>query len=354
MKRIRLSLQIAATYIGTIVGAGFASGKEIVQFFTQYGEWGTAGVILSCVLFTWLGTKVLLISHRIQAHSVNDLLRHLFGARIGTILHWMMFIMLLGTTSVMLAGAGAVFREQLGLSAMFGRLFTCVLCFILLLRGLKGLMWMNSIVVPILFLFIIALWMMTVPGAETITHHVQGSAGRPVIAFLQAIAYASFNLVSAFAVLAPLGSGIEDRETVRLGGIFGGLGFSFLLLLTHLILQLHVKLLMHDIPLAELVKIGLPYWFHLMFVVVIYGEIFSTFIGNLFGMLRQVEKGSAEPGIESAPSKKLILFFMMITLFISQIGYSALIQVLYPIYGYICLLILFYVSLRNEKKMISK
>ncbi|MEK1832032.1 hypothetical protein AAAC51_33515 [Priestia megaterium] len=41
MKRWKLTLQVAATYVGTVVGAGFATGKEIVQFFTQYGnlEW---------------------------------------------------------------------------------------------------------------------------------------------------------------------------------------------------------------------------------------------------------------------------------------------------------------------------
>ncbi|MDO3677624.1 hypothetical protein [Paenibacillus ehimensis] len=31
-------LQIAATYTGTVVGAGFASGQSIMQFFTVYGH----------------------------------------------------------------------------------------------------------------------------------------------------------------------------------------------------------------------------------------------------------------------------------------------------------------------------
>ncbi|HEX3032027.1 MAG TPA: hypothetical protein VHS59_07255 [Bacillota bacterium] len=38
----RRSWQIAATYIGTVVGAGFASGQETLQFFllpSVYGAW---------------------------------------------------------------------------------------------------------------------------------------------------------------------------------------------------------------------------------------------------------------------------------------------------------------------------
>ncbi|WKB35304.1 hypothetical protein QS257_17090 [Terrilactibacillus sp. S3-3] len=51
MRKLGLVFQIAATYIGTIVGAGFASGKEVIQFFTQFGEFGTLGVAASGALF---------------------------------------------------------------------------------------------------------------------------------------------------------------------------------------------------------------------------------------------------------------------------------------------------------------
>lgn len=349
MKKMRLSLQIAATYIGTIVGAGFASGKEIVQFFTRYGSWGSIGILIACGLFIWVGTKILLLSNRIKAHSLNDLFRYLLGERIGTILQWLMFVMLFGITSVMLAGAGAVFHEQLGLPSFWGRLLICVLCYLLLLRGLNGLLWMNSVVVPILCIFIITLWFATVPFSHALP---QAGSGIPhtslFFSVLQAVAYAAFNLVTAFVVLAPLGSGTDDRRTVLWGGLLGGIGFSLLLILTHMILSRYPALLSHDIPLAELVKRGLPLWFHFLFVMVIYGEIFSTFIGNLFGMIRQIEN-TDEFGVKSpAPSKTLILLMMGIAFFISQLGYSALIQVLYPLYGYLCLLILLYVIARRD------
>jgi uncharacterized membrane protein YkvI len=55
-------VRIAFTYIGTIVGAGFASGQEILQFFTKYGWMALFTIGLSTLLFIWLGIKVMLIS----------------------------------------------------------------------------------------------------------------------------------------------------------------------------------------------------------------------------------------------------------------------------------------------------
>lgn len=43
--------KIAATYIGTIVGAGFASGQEVLQYFVSYGIVGVIGIIISTFLF---------------------------------------------------------------------------------------------------------------------------------------------------------------------------------------------------------------------------------------------------------------------------------------------------------------
>ncbi|MGK0698137.1 hypothetical protein ACR3I8_00415 [Priestia flexa] len=38
MTKWKLTLQVAATYIGTVVGAGFATGKEIVQFLLNMAQ----------------------------------------------------------------------------------------------------------------------------------------------------------------------------------------------------------------------------------------------------------------------------------------------------------------------------
>lgn len=41
MKNNVSTFKVAATYIGTVVGAGFATGQEVLQFFNRFGAMGT-------------------------------------------------------------------------------------------------------------------------------------------------------------------------------------------------------------------------------------------------------------------------------------------------------------------------
>lgn len=121
MKRSNESaFQLAFVYVGTVVGAGFATGKEIVEFFVRFGWIGLIGILISGVIFTGLGAKMMLISKRIEAESYQDMNRFLFGVAASRYINIVMFFILLGVTSVMISGAGAIFEEQLGISKEYG------------------------------------------------------------------------------------------------------------------------------------------------------------------------------------------------------------------------------------------
>ena len=44
-------LNVALMFVGAIMGAGFASGREIWQFFGVFGKQGRIGILLIAVLF---------------------------------------------------------------------------------------------------------------------------------------------------------------------------------------------------------------------------------------------------------------------------------------------------------------
>ena len=62
---------MASIYIATIVGAGYASGREITEFFTSYYSGGFYGILLTGVLFSFIGYTVLnkVYSERIQNYE---------------------------------------------------------------------------------------------------------------------------------------------------------------------------------------------------------------------------------------------------------------------------------------------
>ncbi|MGV3487424.1 MAG: hypothetical protein ACO1OC_02425 [Tuberibacillus sp.] len=342
-RRARESWQIAATFVGTIVGAGFATGKEIVQFFTQYGAWGTLGILVSGFLFIWIGTKIMLLAALIKARSYKDLSIYLFGETIGTIFNGIILFVLFGVTAVMLSGAGAVFQEQIGWPFQLGLLVTILLCYISLKKGLNGVMAVNTLVVPIMILFTLGLAFSRLPFLDlgSLLPHFPAH-GIPYQWLISAFAYVSFNLVTAQAVLVPLGGDIRDKDVIRRGGLLGGVLLTLLLLASHMVLKGSSAVVGFQIPMAELIK-GFGSVIHLLYVTVIFGEIFTTFIGNIFGLKRHL-------GQLFHIKEQYLMFFLLGGIYIiSQIGYGPLLSHLYPFFGYLGLVFMFYIMIKGTR-----
>ena len=47
---LKKSIAIGMAFIGVVVGAGFASGQEAVQYFVAFGNWGLVGAVVGAVL----------------------------------------------------------------------------------------------------------------------------------------------------------------------------------------------------------------------------------------------------------------------------------------------------------------
>ena len=61
------ALGISMAFIGLIVGAGFASGQEALQYFVAFGTRGIWGAVLAAVLMTITGIAVLQLGSYYQA-----------------------------------------------------------------------------------------------------------------------------------------------------------------------------------------------------------------------------------------------------------------------------------------------
>ncbi|MCM3652377.1 hypothetical protein [Metabacillus litoralis] len=322
------SFQVAAVYVGTVVGAGFATGREIVEFFTKYGVFGLAGILLAGFLFISIGTKMLILSKRIKARSYQDLMTFLFGGKIGGFVNVFMLVVLLGLTSIMLSGAGAVFKEQLNLPIKLGVIITILLTIAVMIFGVKGLFSVNIIVVPMLILFctILGVQSFSLEPLSKLPEETTGSFRWVISAF----SYAAFNLTMASAVLVPLASEINDEKVLRRGGMIGGILLTIILISSHFALSTLSNIMQYDIPMAQVMKTTILS-LYFIYIAVIYGEIFTSVIGNLYGLEKQITS------FMKIPRMVIICAILCIAAFISKIGYSSLISSLYPIFGYICL-----------------
>ena len=47
-------IKIVMVIMGTLIGAGFASGREIYLFFLEYGYWGIIGIFISGIFTSFI------------------------------------------------------------------------------------------------------------------------------------------------------------------------------------------------------------------------------------------------------------------------------------------------------------
>ncbi|KIL36086.1 membrane protein [Gordoniibacillus kamchatkensis] len=329
--RVGPVIKVAFTYVGTIVGAGFASGQEILQFYTRYGWMAELTIAFSSILFVWLGIKLMLIAYDVRAASYEDLNRHLFGERIGNWISLFTLIVLFGITSVMLAGSGSVFSEHLHLSYQTGLLVTLFASYFVIVRGMDAIMTVNSVVVPIMVMFTILLLAGTLggPGRDAWTRlHTDDPIAKIWIAPLL---YTSFNLSTAQAVLVPVGAAIRSRKVLILGGLIGGAMIGALLLAVHIALAAQMPgITQFEIPMAHLIR---PFGRVLQYVylLVIYGEIFTTYIANVYGIVLQLQQRTR------LPRQALVVVILALSYLCGQFGFKTLLSTLYPIFGFISL-----------------
>lgn len=316
-----------------------------MHFFTRYGTIGIVTIWISTLLFIGFGTRVMLLAHDIGATSYEDLNRHLFGPRFGSWFSLLLLVELLSVSFVMLAGAGSVFQEHFGQPFWLGIAATALLAYWVTSRGMQGIMDVNTVVVPTLMLFGAVVFYHTVKSPDFLALNWlhQDDPHAPGRAWIAPLLYAAFNLASAQAVLVPLGSSVKDRTAILRGGIAGGAGLGLLLAVGHLSLSVHApEVYSYEIPMGHVVaSVGVT--IHFLYLLVVYSEIFTTFVADVFGLSLQVEQRTR------IRRKTIVACVLALCCCVSFIGFKALLTTLYPFFGALSLIWFVFVIVRHRR-----
>lgn len=323
--------QIAATYIGTVVGAGFASGQEILQFFAAYGGWGLAGIVVAATGFGLLGAYILFLGYKLQAVSHQPLFLHVCGKIPGRIVDVVVTLFLFASMVVMLAGVGAIFQEHLGLPRLWGVGGTMVLALVTVFFGLQGVMTANSLIIPLMVLLTIGV------SGYSLNYHELCLADLaktvPQVAttnnwLLAAVLYVSYNLILAVPVLGPMGCHSTNLPQLISGGLLGGLVLGLLSLLMALVLMAHFpQVAQYQVPMLFIVR-PYPSVFRLLFTLILWGEIFTTLISSLYGFVQRLTP------LFQGKFRLLACGSLVFAGLLSRVGFSTLVSTIYPLVGY--------------------
>ena len=83
---MKKSIQIAGAFVSLVVGAGFASGQEIMQYFTSFGVVSVLGCIVAAIIFSFLGMTLAQIGSDLQTTSHKEGIYHIGGRFFGPVL----------------------------------------------------------------------------------------------------------------------------------------------------------------------------------------------------------------------------------------------------------------------------
>ncbi len=324
--------RIAATYVGTVVGAGFASGQEILRFFAAYGEEGYWGIALATLLFAILGLSAMELGRQLGTDSYAGLVAHLFGDRLGRLMDPVVTLFLASSVTVMVSGSGAVFEQQFGIDSIWGAGFLVVVSALTVQRGLRGISAANTLIVPAMVALVLVLTAVSVNSHGLDRDFLARSWPELQAApgwVSSALLYVSYNLVLALAVLVPLGRQAGRTSDLILGSILGGLILGLLAMATTTTLALHPEQATR-VELPMLYAAGhLAPVFRTAYVVLLWSEIYSTAISGLFGLAvraRQFWGLNAPVTVWAMSLAALIASFS---------GFGPLVGLLYPLFGYL-------------------
>ena len=143
---IRAGFKWMFLIIGTTIGAGYASGRELWQFF---GHGSSLAILLFSIFFTMSCMVIMKVSYARQSSDYVPVLRDIVGIKLTGIYDMMILLYLFSTTVVMIAGSGAA-GQAFNLSNWWGIIFIILTLILLFIRGINGLLSINQILIPIL------------------------------------------------------------------------------------------------------------------------------------------------------------------------------------------------------------
>lgn len=325
-------LKIVFVIIGTLIGAGFASGQEIYIFFYQYGMKGIFGIIISSILLGFVIYKVLSLCNKNKVTNYKSFLQvFIKHEKQLEIFNTMMNIFILITFYIMIAGFGAYFEQQFGIYSFIGSVILAIICYFIFLNNVLGLIKVSQYVVPLLIasLFIIGVFVIDVKNILEISRYVTENTSWKWI--LDSILYGSYNTILLIPVLIALRNLVKNKKQLWM---ISGVTTFFIIILSFIVFFMLTKV---DVNIQNLempavyVASKISPIFKYIYGFIILSSILTTSISLGTSFLENV-------AYDKKKYKQYAIILCVSSVLISYMGFSNLVNLLYPIFGYIGLI----------------
>lgn len=326
--------------VGALIGAGFASGQEIYLFFYKYGFYGIYGLILCSILTSFIIYKIfkLIFNHNNKIKNYKDFLsfkiKNLYTAKIFNII---INISLLITFFIMISGFGAYFEQEFKINKIIGSFILSLICFCIFLTDIKGVAKVNFIIVPILILFILTIGIF---NFFTLDFNMVGAnlnfENLHNLWIIKSIIYCSYNMLLLIPILVNIKDYIKSIKQIKYISIFSGLVIFILSIVIFLLLvRVDIDFELLQMPVIYIISKDFSVLKYL-YGFVILSAIFTTAISVGISFLNNIVNTNKY-------FSKIAAIMCIISVIISNFGFSNLVNLSYPIFGILGLVQIYFI-----------
>ena len=321
---IKNVFSIGFCMFGTLVGAGFASGKEIWVYFAKWGNVSFLMITLTAVLFFLSSLLFFYFGKKFQIATVQQSNRCLFS-KFSFLSELLLFVCNVLLLSSMFAGADSLFFSVFpNFSYRIASILSAVIVIIIVCVGFSGVPKTNGFIVPLLLICVGVIFAYKLCDENLAFQFVKSSTKQTGFGILYAILFVCSNMFFSGFIFSKMGANHTKKEL-----IFGSLLGSFLLFLSLLAITLLLFLcpdaVNADMPIVLMgASLNRPFGFFVLFVVWL--GLLSTALALLFTITNWLKEY-----IKSTPL--CAVFVSIFSLLLSGIGFSSFVSIVYPTMG---------------------
>lgn len=345
----------AGAFIAFLIGSGFATGQEIIQYFVAYGWMGIAGAAAVFLGFLYVGIDFITVGYDNKFPNGNDIYTYYCGKYIGKFYDYFSILFIYMSFMVMVGGAGATIHQQYGLPIAAGGIGLAILAGGTVLFGLNKIVDVIGIIGPVVCVMAILLGLSAIiMNFERLT---KVDEVLPTLNLLKAssnwvyaaLSYVGFCMLWLAAFMSQMGKQAISRKEASFGAITGALGFSLAVIIIALGLMANLEQVAGALVPTLILAGNIHPTVAIVFSLTVVAGIYTTSVPLLWTVTSR---------IADEKTNKYKILTMVLTVIGAYIGmnvpFDSLVNIIYVLNGYVGILLLVLMIIKTIRVKITQ
>lgn len=356
---VRRVITIAGSFIALLIGSGFATGQEILQYFASYGWLGMLGILIIFLMFTYVGSRFITVGYEENFENPNDIFSYYGGNILGKFFDYFSILFIYASFIVMLSGSGATVVEHYQLPDWTGSIGMMVVAVTVVILGLDRIVDIIGNIGPVIVILSIFVGLVSIfnnigniQEADIMMQEAVAS-GEVITAspnfLIAAFSYVGFCLFWLAAFLSQIGANSDNKKEAKLGGFVGSAGFSLGVLVMAIGVLLGIEgLAGSQIPALLLAEDIHPLFANVFSLTILLG-IFTTSVPLLW----TVSSRFAEE--KTSKFNTITITLGVLGIFIAMfVNFDILVNYVYVFSGYVGFALILIMLWQDIRKLVTK